>query len=69
MPSPRKASARSGNQRLYFISFNFLDIQALEALEQFIMTYEGTIIFVTHDKNFIANVADLQFTIESNKIF
>lgn len=48
---------------------NFLDIQALEALEQFIMAYEGTIIFVTHDKNFIANVADLQFTIESNKIF
>ncbi|WP_155593894.1 Msr family ABC-F type ribosomal protection protein [Lysinibacillus cavernae] len=48
---------------------NFLDIQALEALEQFIIAYEGTIIFVTHDKNFIENVADVQFTIENNKIY
>lgn len=48
---------------------NFLDIQALEALEQFITAYEGTIIFVTHDKNFIENVADIQFTIKNNKIF
>ncbi|MFJ7922385.1 Msr family ABC-F type ribosomal protection protein [Lysinibacillus fusiformis] len=48
---------------------NFLDIQALEALEQFITAYEGTIIFVTHDKNFIDNVADIQFTIKNNKIF
>ncbi|WP_336635680.1 Msr family ABC-F type ribosomal protection protein [Lysinibacillus fusiformis] len=48
---------------------NFLDIQALEALEQFITAYEGTIIFVTHDKNFIENVANIQFTIKNNKIF
>jgi len=48
---------------------NFLDIQALEALEQFITAYEGTIIFVSHDKNFIENVADIQFTIENKKIF
>ncbi|MBX8945300.1 MULTISPECIES: Msr family ABC-F type ribosomal protection protein [Lysinibacillus] len=48
---------------------NFLDIQALEALEQFIAAYEGTIIFVTHDKNFIDNVADIQFTVHNKKIF
>lgn len=48
---------------------NFLDIQALEALEQFITAYEGTVIFVTHDENFIENVADIQFTIKNNKIF
>ncbi len=47
---------------------NFLDIQALEALEQFIAAYEGTIIFVTHDKNFIDNVADIQFTVHNKKI-
>jgi len=47
---------------------NFLDIQALEALEQFIAAYEGTIIFVTHDKNFIDNVADIQFTVHHKKI-
>lgn len=48
---------------------NFLDIQALEALEQFITAYEGTVIFVTHDKNFIENVADIHLTIKNNKIF
>lgn len=48
---------------------NFLDIHALEALEQFIAAYEGTIIFVTHDKKFIKNVADIQFAIENKKIF
>ncbi len=29
---------------------NFLDIQAIEALEKFITGYEGTVIFITHDK-------------------
>ncbi|MGG2071902.1 Msr family ABC-F type ribosomal protection protein [Lysinibacillus irui] len=48
---------------------NFLDIHALEALEQFMAAYEGTIIFVTHDKKFIKNVADVQFVIENKKIF
>lgn len=48
---------------------NFLDIHALEALEQFMAAYEGTIIFVTHDKKFIKNVADIQFAIENKKIF
>ncbi|WP_341300847.1 ABC-F type ribosomal protection protein [Lysinibacillus sp. FSL H8-0500] len=47
---------------------NFLDILALEALEQFIIAYEGTVIFVTHDKSFIENVAELQFTICDKKI-
>lgn len=47
---------------------NFLDILALEALEQFIIAYEGTVIFVTHDKSFIENVAELQFTICDKKV-
>lgn len=48
---------------------NFLDIHAIEALERFFRTYQGTIIFVSHDDAFIKNVADLQYTIcEKNLI-
>ncbi|WP_026906433.1 Msr family ABC-F type ribosomal protection protein [Paucisalibacillus globulus] len=43
---------------------NFLDIQALEALELFIEGYNGTIIFVSHDRAFIENVSDIQFEID-----
>ncbi|MBN3527052.1 Msr family ABC-F type ribosomal protection protein [Paenibacillus apiarius] len=47
---------------------NFLDIHAIEALERFISAYEGTIIFVSHDKKFIKNVADLHFHICEQKL-
>lgn len=47
---------------------NFLDIQAIEALEKFILGYEGTIIFVTHDKKFVVNVADAQYEITDHKL-
>ncbi|SFB15868.1 macrolide transport system ATP-binding/permease protein [Lentibacillus halodurans] len=46
---------------------NFLDIQAIEALENFITSYEGTIIFVSHDKQFIENAAEVQFHISDQK--
>ena len=42
---------------------NFLDLQAIKALEQFIKGYEGTIIFVSHDQAFTNNVADIQYEI------
>lgn len=42
---------------------NFLDIQAIKALEEFISAYDGTIILVFHDKRFINNIADLHFHI------
>jgi macrolide transport system ATP-binding/permease protein len=47
---------------------NFLDIHAIEALERFIFAYEGTILFVSHDKQFIKNVADLNFHIIDKKL-
>ncbi|SEH67627.1 macrolide transport system ATP-binding/permease protein [Halobacillus karajensis] len=46
---------------------NFLDIQAIGALERFISAYEGTILFITHDKKFIENVADLEFQISGKE--
>lgn len=47
---------------------NFLDIHAIEALETFISGYKGTILFVSHDQQFIKNAADLQWTIHEKKL-
>jgi macrolide transport system ATP-binding/permease protein len=47
---------------------NFLDIHAIEALEQFMEAYEGTIIFVSHDQTFINKVADVKYKILEKKL-
>lgn len=36
---------------------NYLDVIALEALEALLMNYKGTVIFASHDRMFIQNVA------------
>lgn len=36
---------------------NFLDIDAMEALENLVQSYEGTVIFVSHDRRFVENTA------------
>lgn len=47
---------------------NFLDVKTIEALEQFVTSYQGTIIFITHDQTFIESVADLEYRIEQGKL-
>lgn len=47
---------------------NFLDVPTIEALEKFIAAYKGTIIFVSHDRAFINNTADIMFNIASKKL-
>lgn len=47
---------------------NFLDIHAIEALERFIKAYEGTIIFVSHDRRFMDCVADCIYIIEHRQL-
>ncbi|HHW39149.1 MAG TPA: ABC-F type ribosomal protection protein [Bacillales bacterium] len=47
---------------------NFLDIESLEALETLIKSYNGTIIFVTHDRMFIKNVATKVLEIENREV-
>ncbi|TQS75126.1 ABC-F type ribosomal protection protein [Ornithinibacillus gellani] len=47
---------------------NFLDIYCLEALEQFIHGYDGTVILVSHDSTFIDCVADDVYEIKDQQL-
>lgn len=47
---------------------NFIDIQTIAALEDFIVGYPGTVIFTSHDKVFINNVADQVWRIDEKKL-
>ncbi|ADU28781.1 Vga family ABC-F type ribosomal protection protein [Evansella cellulosilytica] len=47
---------------------NFLDIEAVEALESLLQEYEGTVLFISHDRRFIKNIATKTLTIENKKI-
>ncbi|WP_042145213.1 ribosomal protection-like ABC-F family protein [Paucisalibacillus sp. EB02] len=44
---------------------NYLDIDAVEALESLISEYKGTVIFVSHDRRFIEKTATKIISIES----
>ncbi|TVP89515.1 ATP-binding cassette domain-containing protein, partial [Alkalibacterium sp.] len=47
---------------------NFLDIQAVEALEGLLEAYEGSILFVSHDRSFVNRTASKLWVIEDQKI-
>lgn len=47
---------------------NFLDIDAVEALEELLGEYAGTIIFVSHDRRFIRKLATRILEIKDGKI-
>lgn len=47
---------------------NYLDIPSIEALESLMRQYKGTIIFVSHDKRLVQNVADIIYEINNQKI-
>lgn len=47
---------------------NHLDIDSRENLEQMLIDYEGTILFVSHDRYFINKVADKIIEIEDKKL-
>jgi macrolide transport system ATP-binding/permease protein len=47
---------------------NFLDLPAMEALEHLMKSYEGTIVFISHDARLIENVADQVYAIEHKQI-
>ena len=47
---------------------NFLDLQAVEALESLLQGYAGTVIFVSHDRRFIESVANQILSIEKQEL-
>jgi len=47
---------------------NYLDIESLEALEMLLKEYEGTILFVTHDRHFIQEIATRMINIENGEL-
>lgn len=47
---------------------NFLDTEAIEALEDLLKEYEGAILFVSHDRRFIENLATRVLIIHDKKI-
>lgn len=47
---------------------NFLDIEAVEALEKLLMDYEGTLLFVSHDRRFVEKVATKLIVIENRQL-
>ncbi len=47
---------------------NFLDIRAIDALEELLKNYDRPMLFVTHDISFINNIADEILIIKNQKI-
>lgn len=47
---------------------NYLDMSSIEALENILSCYEGTVLFVSHDRAFVNRVADRLLLIENQSI-
>lgn len=47
---------------------NYLDVYALEALEELLLDYQGTLLFVTHDREFVDRVADHVLVFDQGKL-
>lgn len=47
---------------------NYLDMPSTQVLQALINDYEGTVLFVSHDKDFVNNVADNLLIIQDKKI-
>lgn len=47
---------------------NYLDIYSLEAVENSLKLYEGTLFFVSHDRKLISSIADRIISIEDHKL-
>ncbi len=48
---------------------NHLDIDAIEWLERFLLGWTGTLVFVTHDRMFLRNLADRILEIDRGQLF
>lgn len=48
---------------------NHLDIESIQWLENFLKSYESSVVIVSHDKNFLDNVTNRTFELSGGKIF
>lgn len=48
---------------------NFLDLPGVEALEHLMKNYTGTILFISHDKRLLENVADRVYAIKDRRFY
>ena len=47
---------------------NYLDLPSIEALEELLQEYEGTLLFVSHDKEFVQQIATDMLVIDKGKV-
>lgn len=47
---------------------NYLDIEAMEAFESLLVNYEGTVLFVSHDRRFVETVATQIISLKSKQL-
>ncbi len=47
---------------------NFIDVETIEALENLMKSYNGTILFTSHDQYFMKNIAEQIWTIEDKQL-
>ncbi len=61
-----KLFAKSSNVMILDEPTNDLDLEMLEALEEYLVDYQGTLILVSHDRHFLDNVVTSVLVFEEN---
>lgn len=66
----RLAELFSEDTELYILDepTNYLDIPSVEAIQELLMEYEGTMLFVSHDNEFVKAIATDVIRIENMKL-
>ncbi len=60
--------AKKGNFLILDEPTNHLDLLSRESLEEALRAYDGTLLFVSHDRRFIERIATAIFTLENGKL-
>lgn len=47
---------------------NYMDLPSIEALEELLQEYEGTLVFVSHDAEFVNKIATDKLYVDSGTI-